>query len=84
MQRPISEQVLMRVHSYLEANGVELTPELSLRAMKLVEDALVQPDQAPMAFAMTELPRQFPLPPIPLPPAFPPLARGSIGYGDGL
>lgn len=84
MSRPISEQVLLRVHSYLEAIGLEMTPEQSLQALKLVEDALIQQSLEPMVFAMNELPRRFPLPPIPLPPAFPPLERGSIGYGDGL
>ena len=84
MNRPISELVILRVHSYLEAIGIEMTPELSLQALKLVEEALVQQNLEPMAFAMNELPRRFPLPPIPLPPAFPQLERGSIGYGDGL
>src|SRR5690606_41984569 len=84
VSRPISEQVLLRVHSYLEAIGLEMTPEQSLQALKLVEDALIQQSLEPMVFDMYELPRRFPLPPIPLTPAFPPMDRGRIGYSDVL
>lgn len=84
MKRNLAELLLSRVNAYLEAFGLVLTREQSLLVLKLVEDALTQQDQDPMAFAMSELPRRFQLPTIPLPSAFPPLERGSIGYGNGL
>ena len=75
-----SEQLLARVMAYLEGVQLDITPEVSSRALTLVQSALQQQDADPFAFLMDHLPRQFSLPEPELPALAPPVNRGSIGY----
>jgi hypothetical protein len=77
------EQVLGRVLAYLSGTGMPLSRELSVVALKLVEEALEREEtQDVYAYIMDRLPQQFALPQLQLPPLAPPVNRGSIGYGD--
>jgi len=83
MARTLGEHALSRVLEYLAVNGVALNDSHTLVALQLVEEGLQQNGVNLMSWVMDELPRHFELPAVKLPPVSPPLARGSIGYGDG-
>ncbi len=76
----LCELLLARIMAYLEGLDMVITPRLSVRALELVETALAQTDVDPFVFLMAQLPEQFALPQLTLPPLAPPVHRGSIGY----
>ncbi|MFZ5602328.1 MAG: hypothetical protein ACOY7J_07745 [Pseudomonadota bacterium] len=77
------EQILSRVLAYLSSLGMPVTRDVSMSALRLVEEALAQEDEQDLyAWIMARLPQQFTLPQLELPPLAPPINRGSIGYGD--
>ena len=77
------EQILSRVLAYLNSMGMPVTRDVSMAALRLVEEALAQDDDQDLyAWVMARLPQQFSLPQLELPPLAPPVNRGSIGYGE--
>lgn len=80
MSDTLCELLLARIIAYLEGLDMIITPSLSIRALELVEIALSQPDVDPFTYLMEQLPEQFALPQLELPPLAPPIKRGSIGY----
>ena len=79
---PYGELALIRVLAYLEASGVRVTREVNLVALRLVQEALEDPAGAPLDYVMERIRERFSMPAEPLPPAFPAINRGSIGYDD--
>lgn len=80
MDRSLAELALSRVCDYLSAMGVELTREVSLQALKLIEAGLASEHEKPLHFIMTRLDECFPLQNPDLPSTHPPIIRGSMGY----
>lgn len=80
MAATLCELLLARIIAYLEGLDMVVTPSLSIRALELVEAALAQSEVDPFVFLMQQLPEQFALPQLTLPPLAPPVHRGSIGY----
>lgn len=76
----LCELLLARIIAYLEGLDMIITPSLSIRALELVEVALSHPDVDPFTYLMEQLPEQFALPQLELPPLAPLIKRGSIGY----
>jgi|AntRauTorcE11898_2_1112593.scaffolds.fasta_scaffold98316_1 hypothetical protein len=84
------ERVFVRVFTYLTESGVEMTRVRSRALLQLIDDALVDDEQAGEActldeaslisLAMDRLPAYFPIPEEMLPAPNPPLWRASIGY----
>lgn len=88
MTRTLAEEALSRVMQYLVSAGISPTPDVMHEALQLVSEVLaeaspvVEPDgTALIARIMDHLPERFSLPEPLLPPATPPLERGSIRYG---
>lgn len=74
---------------YLTSAGVTPTPDVMREALVMITEVLEEaspigtPDStALIAEAMNRLPARFSLPDPLLPPASPPLERGSIYYGE--
>ena len=82
MVDPYGELALTRMLAYLEASGVEVTREVNLAALRLVQEALEDPAGAPLDYVMERIRERFNMPAERLPPAFPTLNRGSIGYDE--
>lgn len=80
MNATLSEQLLARVIAYLEGLDMVVTRSASVRAMEMVQEALSQQEEDPFAYVMKQMPSQFALPQLELPPLGPPILRGSIGY----
>jgi hypothetical protein len=80
MDRFPAEQALSRVHDYLSAMGVEITREVTVQILRLVEAGFASEQEEPLHFIMTRLDECFPLPKPDLPSAYPPIIRGSMGY----
>ncbi len=89
MTRSLAEEALARVMQYLVGAGLSPTTDLMREALQLVSEVLEaagpvgSPDPATfMTEVMDRLDQRFPLPDPLLPPATPPLERGSIHYAD--
>lgn len=82
MSKTECEHALSRVLAYLSLLGMPTTRELSVVALKLVEEALESQEPDIFQYVMTLLPQRFALPPLSLPRTAPPIHRGSIGYGE--
>lgn len=80
MDRFPAEQALSRVHDYLSAMGIEITREVTVQILQLVEAGFASEQEDPLHFIMTRLDECFPLPKPNLPSAYPPIIRGSMGY----
>lgn len=80
MDRFPAEQALSRVHDYLSAMGIEITREVTVQILRLVEAGFAPEQEDPLHFIMTRLDECFPLQKPDLPPANPPIVRGSMGY----
>jgi hypothetical protein len=80
MDRFPAEQALSRVHDYLSAMGIEITREVTVQILQLVEAGFASEQEDPIHFIMTRLDECFPLPKPNLPSAYPPIIRGSMGY----
>lgn len=89
MARSLAEEAVSRVMQYLAGLGVEPTRDVMSEALALVGEVLdtmpsVGTPDAAAVFGeiMDRLPQRLNLPEPLLPPAVPPLARGSIRYGE--
>ena len=80
MNRSLAEQALSRVCDYLSAMGVELTREVSMHALKLIEAGLASDHDDPLPGIMARVDEVFALQHPDLPPATPHIVRGSMGY----
>lgn len=80
MERFPAEQALSRVCDYLSAMGVELTREVTIQALRLVEAGFTSEQEDPLHFIMARLDECFPLPKPDIPSANPPIILGSMGY----
>jgi hypothetical protein len=80
MDRFPAEQALSRVHDYLSAMGIEITREVTVQILQLVEAGFASEQEDPLHFIITRLDECFPLPKPNLPSAYPPIIRGSMGY----
>lgn len=68
----------VRASAYLAAAGAPPTRENTLRLLRLLEEAIDRSDR--LGWVIGELPARFGLPAPQVPPAMPPIRRGSIGY----
>lgn len=82
MSKSDCEHALSRVLAYLSLLGMPTDREMSIVALKLVEEALQSEESDIFQYVMRQLPQRFSLPPVTLPSIAPPINRGSIGYGD--
>ena len=82
MARSLAEQTLSRVCNYLSAMGVELTREVTMQALKLVEAGLASKHEYPIHFAMARLHEHFAIQKPVLPTAAPPITRSSMGFNE--
>lgn len=76
------ELTLGRVLDYLAQSGVELTPAVVHRVLRVLEEALQhgESDLLPRVFANLGKHVQLPAPVLPYPT--PPIHRSSMGYGQ--
>ncbi|SHK45496.1 hypothetical protein SAMN05216369_2115 [Marinobacter antarcticus] len=79
------QHVFSRVYNYLCEAGVEMASEQCRQMLQLIDDAVAEvgADQGGhrlLENAMNKLPDYFTVPEVQIPPAAPPLCRGSIGY----
>ncbi len=82
MAQSLAEQTLSRVCNYLSAMGVELTRDVTMQALRLVEAGLAEEREDPFSFVMTRVQEHFVLQNEPLPTTAPPITRGSMGFGE--
>ncbi len=80
MDRLLAEQALSRAYDYLSAMGMDITREVTLRVLRLVEAGLAQEQEDPLGFIMAKVREHFSLPQSDLPPVAPGVIRGSMGY----
>ena len=80
MPRSLAEHTLSRVCDYLSAMGVELTREVTMHALTLVEAGLASEQEDPLDFVMTSLHDHFAIQHTDLPPTAPPITRGSMSF----
>ena len=80
MHRTLAEQALSRVCDYLSATGIELTREVTMQVLRLVEEGLASDHENPMHWIMMRVTADFALQNPELPDAIPPILRGSMGY----
>ena len=80
--RSLAEQTLSRVCSYLSAMGVELTREVTMQALKLVEAGLASEQEDPLHFVMTRVNTHFAIQNPVFPITTPPIVRSSMGFGE--
>lgn len=81
MAQTLAEHALSRICVYVSAMGVELTSDIVLKAVQLVEAGLKSGDKDLLTFVMARVPEHFALKHVDLPLATPEMCRGSIGYG---
>ncbi len=82
MTQSLAEQTLSRVCDYLSAMGVELTREVTMEALKLVEAGLAEEQEDPLYFVMARVHEHFMLQSPRFPMSAPPITRGSMGCGQ--
>jgi hypothetical protein len=80
--RSLAEQTLSRVCNYLSAMGVELTREVSMQALKLVEAGLASEEENPLQFVMARVHEHFAIQKPKLPTTAPPITRASMGCSE--
>ena len=80
--RTLAEQTLSRVCNYLSAMGVELTREVSIHALKLVEAGLASEQEDPLHFVMARVHEHFAIQKPVLPTTAPPITRSSMGFSE--
>jgi hypothetical protein len=81
MTQTLAEHALCRVCDYLSAMGVDLTQEVTIQALRLVEAGLASKEEDPLNWIMKQVDNYFALHNPELPPATPPIVRGSLSYG---
>ena len=82
MAQTLAEQTLSRVCNYLSAMGIELTRDVTMQVLKLVEAGLAEEQEDPLHFVITRIPEDFTLQHVALPTTAPPIKRGSMGFGE--
>jgi len=81
MPETLCQQALERVLTYLRDDGVELTPQICQRALRLIDEAMTEGDGPDLpARCIDRVPAYFDRQVLAIPPASPPLERGHIGY----
>ncbi|HNP29854.1 MAG: hypothetical protein KC592_15425 [Nitrospira sp.] len=80
MARSLAELTLSRVCDYLSAMGVELTREVTLQALNLVEAGLASEQENPLQYVMTRIHDHFAIQKPDLPTTAPPVTRGSMSF----
>ncbi|MDH3503822.1 MAG: hypothetical protein OEM58_04755 [Nitrospirota bacterium] len=80
MARSLAEHSLSRVCDYLSAMGVELTRDVMLQALTLVEAGLASEQKDPLQFVMTRVHDHFAIQNPDLPTTAPPITRGSMSF----
>jgi hypothetical protein len=80
MARSLAEHILSRVCDYLSAMGVELTREVTLHALTLVEAGLASEKEDPLQYVMTRIHDHFAIQNPDLPTTAPPITRGSMSF----
>ena len=80
MARSLAEQMLSRICDYLTAMNVELTREVTTKALVLVEEGLASGQEDPMHFVMRRIHDHFTIVNPELPPTVPPITRGSMSF----
>ena len=80
--RSLAEHTLSQVCHYLSAMGIELTREVTLRALKLVEAGLASEQKDPLHFVMARVHEHFAIQKPVLPTTAPPITRSSMGFGE--
>jgi hypothetical protein len=78
----LAEQTLSRVCNYLSDMGVELTREVTIQALKLVEAGLTSEQEDPLHFVMARVHEHFAIQKPVLPTTAPPITRSSMGFGE--
>jgi hypothetical protein len=80
--RTLAEQTLSRVCNYLSDMGVELTREVTIQALKLVEAGLTSEQEDPLHFVMARVHEHFAIQKPVLPTTAPPITRSSMEFGE--
>lgn len=80
MPRSLAEHTLSRVCDYLSAMGVEITRDITLQALILVEAGLASEQEDPLQFVMTRIHDHFALQNPSLPTTAPPITRSSMSF----
>ena len=80
MDRLLAEEALSRVYDYLSAMGIEISREVTLQVLRLVEAGLALEQEDPLRHIMSKVRENFGLPQSDLPPVAPGVIRGSMGY----
>ena len=78
----LAEQTLSRVCNYLSDMGVELTREVTIQALKLVEAGLASEQEDPLHFVMARVHEHFAIQKPVLPTTAPPITRSSMEFGE--
>ena len=78
----LAEQTLSRVCNYLSDMGVELTREVTIQALKLVEAGLASEQEDPLHFVMARVHEHFDIQKPVLPTTAPPITRSSMEFGE--
>jgi hypothetical protein len=81
MQKSDCEHALSRILIYIRLLGLPVSREISVEALRLVEEAMQNSADDVFGYVMQRLPQRFSLPPPVIPRPMPPVNRGSIGYG---
>ncbi len=82
MARSLVEQTLSRVCNYLSAMGVELTREVTMQALKLVEAGFASEQEDPLHFVMARVNEHFAIQNPVLPTTAPPITRSSMRFSE--
>lgn len=85
MPYTLVEDALGRVLAYLRGSGLTVTPASTRKALRLIEQALDEDQQANLvATVMRRLPDHFDLPAAEIPKIAPPVHHGSLHYAGHL
>lgn len=81
MSETLCQQALERVLTYLRDGGTDLNAETCSKALRLVDEALMEGNGPDLpARCIDRVPQYFSQPAVDIPPPGPPLERGHIGY----
>ncbi len=75
-----SEFILARALAYLRTAGIQITRQFERELLRLIEEALADPNEDTMRYVMEGLSQRFPLPQLPVIQAAPPIQRSSVGH----
>ncbi|MCA9461759.1 MAG: hypothetical protein KC590_06460 [Nitrospira sp.] len=80
MASTLAEHTLSKICDYLSAMGISLTRDVTLHALALVEEGLASQATDPASFVMKRVREHFGIHDLTLPPAAPPIKRGSMRF----